>query len=94
MFSADQRVTLQIHPSQERVNARIVHCSSAHLIVEIDGKAFPPIDADVTVYLEENHRQYQQSTTVSGHWQHTPKATVELARLGNAVHFTRQLGAA
>jgi hypothetical protein len=94
MFLADERVTLEIYPSQERVSARIVHSSLAHLTVEMDGKCFPPIDSDVTVILEKQGGCYQQCTTVSGHWQHSPKATVELARVGKAVALTRQLGAA
>jgi len=94
MFLADEKVTLEVHPWQERVSARIVHSSAAHLIVEIDGKRFPPIDADVTVYLDHNGRQYQQSTAVSGHWQHSPGATIELARLSKVVDLMRQLGAA
>lgn len=85
MFSVNQTVTLQVHPSEERLTARIVNATPAHLIVEIEGKHLPPIDSDVTVYLEHKGKTQQQSTTVSGHWQHSPKKTVELARIGKPV---------
>ena len=94
MFSTNQKVMLQIHSNGERVPARIVQSTSAHLIVEIEGNAFPPIDTDVVVYFDHHGKQHQQSTTVSGHWQHSPKATIELARLENAVDVSRKLGAA
>lgn len=94
MFDVGQSVSVLLADSSDSINARIVHASPAHLVLELHDNTFPPIDADATIYLETTSGSYQLLAKVSGHWQHSPRANVEFARMGKPVARELQLGAA
>lgn len=94
MFSVNQSVTLQVESTLERISARVIQASPAHLVVELLDRAFPPIDERITVLLESGEGAWSQPTTVSGHWQHSKSKTIELARVGRLNTLRPQRGAA